>query len=85
MIEEDFPHKLGEGRVDACKDREKVGLEHLDGTFSGVAAMDIQRDDLELDTSLLLDDVPVFRTGFVVKDFNLTLCNQALMSFMMEE
>ena len=43
-------------------------LEHLDGTFSDVAAMDIQLNELELDVPLLLYDMPVFSTVFVVED-----------------
>ena len=55
MIKEEVPQIPGEGRVNACKDREKVGLERLDGTFSGVSAVDIRRYELELDLPLLLD------------------------------
>ena len=49
MIKEEVPKILGEVGVDACKDREKVGLERLDGMFRGVVAMDIRRDELEHD------------------------------------
>ena len=68
MIEDEVPQILGKVRVDACKDREKVCLEGLDGMFSGVATMDIRRDELELDVPLLLNDAPVFSTGLVVED-----------------
>ena len=68
MIKEEVPQILGEVGVDACKDREKVGLERLDGMFRGVVAMDIRRDELEHDMQFLLDDVPVVSTGFVVED-----------------
>ena len=66
MIEEEIPHILGEGWVDTCKDIEKVGLECFGGMFSGVSAMDIRRDKLELDVPLLLDGTSLVRTGFVV-------------------
>ena len=68
MIEEDIPQILREVRVNACKDRMKVGLKHLDGTFSSITAMDIRRDKLELDVPLLFGDTPAFGTGSVVKD-----------------
>ena len=42
LIEDYVPHILGEGRVDACKDRNKLDLKRLYGTFGGVAAMDIR-------------------------------------------
>ena len=42
-----------------------MGLERLDGTFSGIAAMDIWQDDLGLDVPTLLNYAPVFSTGFV--------------------
>ena len=45
-----------------------MGLEILGGTFSRVAEMDIQRDELELDVPLLLDDVTTVSTGFIVED-----------------
>ena len=67
MIKEEVPQILGEGGIDACKDRYKLVLERLDGTFSIVAVMDIRRDNLELDVPFLLDDVPVVSTGLVVK------------------
>ena len=57
---------LGGGGVDACKDRDKVVLERLDDTFSGVAAIDIRWYKLELDVPILLYDAPVFSTGFFV-------------------
>ena len=40
----------------------------MDGTFSGVAAMDILWDELELDLTLLFDNMLVLGTGFVIKD-----------------
>ena len=45
-----------------------MGLERLYGTFSGVAAMEIWSDKLELDLPILIDDVPVVSTGFIVED-----------------
>ena len=54
MVEEEVPQILGKGGADACKDREKVSLERLGGMFSGVTAMDIRRDELELDLTFLL-------------------------------
>ena len=45
-----------------------MGLERLDGTFNGVASMDIRKDELELDVIPLLKDTPVVSTGFIVKD-----------------
>ena len=45
-----------------------MGFECLDGTFSGVAAMDIRWDKLELDVPMLLYDGPVFSTGFIIED-----------------
>ena len=59
---------LGGGRVNACKEREKVGLELLNGTFSDISAMDIQRDELKLGVPLLLNNTPVVSTGFIVED-----------------
>ena len=69
MIKEDFPQILGKGGFNACKDRSKLGLERLDGKFRDIAAMDIRRDELELDVPFLIDDAPVVSTGFVVEDF----------------
>ena len=59
MTEEEVPQILGEGRVDSCKDREKVGLERLDVTFGGVAAKDIRREKLKLGVPLLLNETPI--------------------------
>ena len=41
LIGEEVPHIIGEGRVNTCKDRKKVGLKRFYGTFDGVSAMDI--------------------------------------------
>ena len=68
MIKKEVPYILGEGGVNACKDREKVGLELLDGNISGVSAMDIRRYELELDVPVLCNNVSVVSTGFAVKD-----------------
>ena len=67
MIKENVPQILGEGGFDACKDIDKAGFERLDGTFGGVAAMDIRREELEIDLPFLLNDEPVVITGFVVE------------------
>ena len=69
MIKEEVPQILGKGRAAGCKDREKLGLERLDGTFIGVATMHIRPEKLELYVPLLLDDTPVVSTGFVLEDF----------------
>ena len=61
-----------------------MGLELLDGTFSGVAVMEIQWDELGLDVPFLLDSAPVVSIGFVVEDFKSTLWPRALRRFMME-
>ena len=46
-----------------------MGLELLDGMFSGIAAMGIRQEKLELDVPFLLDDAPiVVSTVFVFKD-----------------
>ena len=68
MIKGKVPQILGKIRVNAYKCREKVGLEYLDDTFSGVATMGIQRDKLKLDVPLLLDDALVVIIGFIVED-----------------
>ena len=41
LIGEEVPYIIGEGRVNTCKDRKKVGLKRFYGTFDGVSAMDI--------------------------------------------
>ena len=85
MIKEEV-HKInGEGRVDSCKGREKVGLERFYGTLSGFAAVDIHRDKLELDLPILLNDAPIVSTGFVVGYFKSTMWPRALRRFMMKE
>ena len=45
-----------------------MGFERLDGTFGGVAAVDIWRDKEVSAVPVFLDDAFVFGTGFVVKD-----------------
>ena len=45
-----------------------MGFEHLDGTFGGVAAVDIWRDKEVSAVPVFLDDAFVFSTGFVVED-----------------
>ena len=43
-------------------------LEHLDGTFSSIAAVDIRRDDLEPRVPFLLNGAPVVSTRFVLEE-----------------
>ena len=45
-----------------------MGFERLDGTFNGVAAVDIWRDKKVIAVPVFFDDAFVFGTGFVVKD-----------------
>ena len=53
---------------EAGDDAEEVGFEGLDGTFGGIAAMDVRRYWLVGAVPFLGDDAAVFCTGLVVED-----------------
>ena len=44
LREEEVPAIFGERWINAGEDGEEVGFECTDGTFGGVAAMDVRRD-----------------------------------------
>ena len=45
-----------------------MGFDHLDGTFGGVAAVDIWRDKKVFAVPVFFDDVSVFGAGLIVED-----------------
>ena len=56
------PEVIGEVGADACKDRKKVILERLDGTFRNVATVDVGWNQLVGAVPFFCDDTAVFGT-----------------------
>ena len=71
MREELVPQEVGEGIVDASKDRKEVGFEGADGAFRYVAAMDVRRDNMEIAVPIFNDGATIINAGLVVKDLEI--------------
>ena len=57
-----------------------MGSEGLDGPFTGVATVDVRRNELEPSLPIFLDNVFVLIDGFVVEDLNINVVTAGLKS-----